>query len=297
MNIKLKKKNFFIKIYLTFSLFCFSLEQCVLGVNCPRNQGICVGDQCSCLNGFYSLLDVSLPPEKQVFCNYEQINVYIPLILEIFLPSIGHFYAGKYWMGLLKLFLLIIHISVSLKLFGFIGVPKFLILFMDRFGISLRNFCPEGSPELKTEEEGGDDDTKKDDNDDNEKDEKDEKDEKVSSKKIGSLSTSLMPIKYLLRNKTSTDENINRGKITQIKQIHNDEGNDYYSLDMEKTPTPIEEEEKSNSIEEEPEEEKNETLLLIFHASTIAFWTLYLLDLFLYKFKIYDDGNDIPFIE
>ena len=290
-NIKSKMKNFFM-IYLAFSLFSFSFEQCVLGGNCPRNQGICVGDQCSCLNGFYSLLDVSLPPEKLVFCNYEQINVYIPLILEIFLPSFGHFYVGKYWMGILKLLLLIIHILASLKLFGFIGVPQFLILFMERFGVSINNFCPQGAPELKKVEEVGDDDTKKDDNDDNKKDKEEEKSK-------GSMSTTLVPLKYLLKKEKDNsiaDEKINRGKITQIKQIHNVEESDFYTPEMEKTL--IEEEEKLNLTESAPnEEKKNKNLELIFHASTIAFWSLYILDLFLYKFKIYDDGNDVPFIE
>lgn len=82
-------------------------QQCVMGQNCPNNQGVCQGGFCSCLEGYHTLLDQSTPLDQQIFCNYEKTSHFLPLILEMFLPSIGHFTVGKYWIGLIKLFFLL----------------------------------------------------------------------------------------------------------------------------------------------------------------------------------------------
>jgi hypothetical protein len=296
-----RAKQAYLQIILSFSFLSFTLEQCIQGSNCPINQGKCVADQCNCLEGFYTLMDPALPLEQQVYCNYEQINVYIPLLLELFLPSVGHFYAGKYWLGLLKLSLLIVHITTSLILFGFIGVPKFLIFIMDKFGISLNNFLPEGALEIKNEEEEGDDkDKDKDDDEEKEDDENDDKKEDKTETKLKELSTKLVNIKNLLRDKIR-EENVNRGNTVQTKQVHSKEGNDFYTpeleqalIDKEDISEKVSEEKKDD--DEETKEPKNKLLENIFHLSTIGFWTLYLLDLFLYKSKVYDDGYNVPFV-
>lgn len=290
-----KTKQAYLQIILSFSFLSFSLEQCILGSNCPLNQGKCVADQCNCMEGFYTLMDPALPPEKQVYCNYEQINVFIPMLLELFLPSVGHFYVGKYWLGLLKLSLLIVHITTSLILFGFIGVPKFLIFIMDKFGISLSNFLPEGT-EIKKEEEEGDN-KDKDNEEEKEDDEKDDKDEKEA--KLKELSTKIISIKHLLRDKKE-EENVTRGNTVQTKQAHSKEGNDFYTPELEQTL--IDKEDTSEKVseekkdDEETKEPKDKILENIFHVTTIGFWSLYLLDLFLYKFKVYDDGYNVPFV-
>ena len=303
-----KTKQTYLKMLLLFSFLSFSFEQCIVGGNCPLNQGTCAGDLCNCNSGFYSLLGPQLPPEKQIYCNYEQINVYIPLLLELFLPSMGHFYSGKYLMGIMKLSFLIIHIATSLMLFGFIGVPQFLIFLMDKFGISLRNFCPEGAPEMKEEEEEGegedkgDDDKKEDEKEDNNEDGEEGKKSRTKDQALG-LNTKLMSLKFILRNRDQ-EENINRGGITQTKQAHNKEGDDIYTPELEQTLIDKEEISEKNEEKQETDEENEETkkehnkiLEMLFHISTIAFWSLYLLDLFMFKFKVYDDGNDVPFIE
>ena len=294
--------SFHIKIILILSTFTLSLQQfqCVLGANCPFNQGMCRGDFCKCLDGFYSLLDPNLLADQQIYCNYEQINVYIPLILEMFLPSIGHFYAGKYWLGTLKLLLLIMHVSTSLILFGYIGVPKFVIFIIEKFGISLKSFFPEGLLG-ESKEEG-----KKKEEDDNKTnlDTEGKDDEKKDDlQKEVSLTTSIVSIKYLLRGnqkQDKNDNNINRGNITQIKQAHNEKGNDIYNPEIEE---PFIEKEENNEKEEENEnednkecKEKNTILEVIFKISTL-FWVFWILDLFFFKFKIYNDGNDVPFVE
>jgi len=302
-------KQFYIKIILISSLLIYSLQQqltCTLGQNCPLNQGMCVGDFCKCLDGFYSLLDPKLLPDQQIFCNYEQINVYKPLIMEIFLPSIGHFYVGKYWLGLLKLILLITYISCSYLIYGYLGVPRFIISIMKKFGISLKNFLPDGligdSDEEKEEKEtktGGDKEEKEEgeekDNNENKEDIEDENEETIKPK--NPFSKSIVPIKELFR-ATATNNEKSRGKSTQVKQVHNLDGNDIFNPEIEEAL--IQKEDLENEEEEENKEEEKEEidpiLEYIFNIST-AFWVLYLLDLFFYKFKIYNDGNDVPFVE
>ena len=74
------------------------------GANCPNDQGVCLmQNYCMCINGYHTLLDQNVPGASQTYCNYKKISVYVPVILEIFFPSVGHFVVGKYWMGLIKL--------------------------------------------------------------------------------------------------------------------------------------------------------------------------------------------------
>lgn len=277
---------FQIKIILILTLFAFSSQQqCILGQNCPIDQGVCVGDYCKCLNGFYSLLDPTLLPGQQIYCNYEQINVYKPLIMEIFLPSVGHFYAGKYILGTIKLILFILFCACSLILNGFIGVPKFIIDIMDKFGISLRNFVPDGllgeknEEENKEEKEGGDD-------------ENEDKDDEY--KKKATLGMNIVPITKLLRAANNEDGKTRDG-ITQIKQAHNEDGEDIYDPKIEEPL--IEKETNESQKEEDNNQEENNTILENIFKISMLFWVFYILDLFFYKLKIYNDGNDVPFIE
>ena len=276
-----KSKTFsLLKFLLLFLLFNVSLEQCVQGGNCPYDQGTCMGGFCKCLDGFYSLVNTSLLPEQQIFCNYEQINVYIPLVLEMCLPSIGHFYVENYWLGALKLLLLASFITTSFLKFGFIGVPTFVITIMTKLGISLKNFCPEGVLGENEENDG---------NDDNGQKEADAADE--------ALVKSIVPITGLLREGNNQGEeeieNKNRGKITQVEQSHNPEGNDVFKKELDK---PLINYEEGQNKEMENEKEENKTLTILFNISCI-FWVLYFVDLYCYKFKIYTDGNGVPFVE
>lgn len=275
-----KSQTFSLLQFLLLFLFInVSLEQCVLGGNCPYDQGVCMGDFCKCLDGFYSLVNTSLLPEQQIYCNYEQINVYIPLVLEMCLPSIGHFYVENYWLGALKLLLFASFITTSFLKFGFVGVPSFVIKIMEKLGISLKNFCPEGVLGENEENDGNDD-----------KKENDGADEAL-------LKASVVPITYILRDENKTkeeiEENKNRGKITQLKQPHNPEGNDVFKKELEK---PLVNYEEGQNKEIESEKEENKTLTTLFNISCI-FWVLYFVDLYCYKFKVYTDGNGVPFVE
>ena len=277
-----KSQTFSLLQFLLLLLFInVSLEQCVLGGNCPYDQGTCMGDFCKCLDGFYSLVNTSLLPEQQIYCNYEQINVYIPLVLEMCLPSIGHFYVENYWLGALKLLLFASFITTSFLKFGFVGVPSFVIKIMEKLGISLKNFCPEGV--LGENEE-------KDDNDDNGQKDADGAEEAL-------LKSSVVPITHMLREGNQGEEEIeankNRGKLTQLEQPHNPEGNDVFTKELEK-PLVNYEEGQDKGVENEKEE--NTTLTILFNISCI-FWVLYFVDLYCYKFKVYTDGNGVPFVE
>ena len=302
-------KHFYIKILLISSLLIDSLQQqltCTLGQNCPLNQGMCVGDFCQCLDGFYSLLDPKLLPDQQIYCNYEQINVYKPLIMEIFLPSIGHFYVGKYWLGLIKLILLITYVTCSYLIYGYFGVPRFITTIMRKFGISLKNFLPEGligdsneeEEEKETKKGGGEKDEEEgEEKDKNENNEEEEDKNEETIKPKNPFSKSIVPIRELLRANVTNNEK-SRGKATQVKQVHNLDGDDIFNPEIEEAL--IQKEDLENEEEEEKEEEEKKEidpiLEYLFNIST-AFWVLYLLDLFFYKFKIYNDGNDVPFVE
>ena len=116
------------KIYLIISLFSLAIsQQCIAGTNCPFNQGICVGGACQCLDGFKTFYDKSLTQEQQIFSNYKQINHFIPLVLEFF-PGIGlgHFYIGRYWLGVIKLCLAITFVSCSIYLYKELKVPSYV---------------------------------------------------------------------------------------------------------------------------------------------------------------------------
>ena len=114
------------RLLLIFLLFSFALsQQCILGSNCPYNQGTCVADTCECLEGYKTFFNPSLPQEQQIYCNYKQINHFYPLILECFLPGIGHFFVGKYWFGIIKLCLALTFIGCSIYIYKEVKIPKF----------------------------------------------------------------------------------------------------------------------------------------------------------------------------
>ena len=117
------------KIYLLLPLISLVIsQQCTAGANCPFNQGFCSGGTCQCLEGYRTFYDKSLPLEQQVYCNYQQINHYIPLVLEAcFLFGLGHFYIGKYILGFVKLFLEFSAIGSSFYLYREFRVPNYVV--------------------------------------------------------------------------------------------------------------------------------------------------------------------------
>ena len=107
INIYLNKmKNLFLFI-ISFSLFyLISSQKCNPKTNCFRENGYCLNDKCECNYGYVTFLNKN--SKKIIFCNYEQIQSWIPFILELFLPSFGHFYVGNTLNGIIKLCILLI---------------------------------------------------------------------------------------------------------------------------------------------------------------------------------------------
>ena len=117
------------KLYLLLPLISLVIsQQCTAGTNCPLNQGFCSGGTCQCLEGYRTFYDKSLPMEQQVYCNYKQINHFIPLVLEFcFLGGLGHFYVGKYILGFVKLFLEVSAIGTCFYHYRELRVPNTII--------------------------------------------------------------------------------------------------------------------------------------------------------------------------
>ena len=114
------------KLYLLIPLFSLVFsQQCVPGKNCPFNQGFCNGGTCECLEGYKTFYNKALPLDQQTYCNYQQINHFIPLILE-FVPGLGHFYVGNYIRGAIKLILLVLWLSSAIYLHKELQIPGFV---------------------------------------------------------------------------------------------------------------------------------------------------------------------------
>ena len=104
---------------LTLILCFYSINNaCIPGKNCPKGQGFCQKNKCICINYFWTLKN-SQSKSPTVFCNYERLNRYKLLIFEFFVPSLGHFLAGKYYIAFVKLSLLIIPILSCITGFCF----------------------------------------------------------------------------------------------------------------------------------------------------------------------------------
>jgi len=276
-------KSLCLKILLFLSFFLFSYgqaPQCILGKNCPFNQGICsTPNFCKCNEGFETLIDETLLPGQQVYCNYEQMSQYTPIILEIFLPSIGHFVVGNYWIGTAKFILLVTFILSSFSLYDELRVPSLMKYLYEKFEIA--KF-------LNIEEEEKGDDDKEDDN----------KEEKT-----------------LLRGRNSKDrKNISNEDDENENNIakENDDENDNYKIgyqaydEEEETPDQEEElisksdkkkqKEKAKKKKDKKNEKDHKFIKLIFDLTGSFGSLVYFMDIFLYKFKIYTDGNGIAFV-
>ena len=131
------------KTSLIFSILvlCININnissQCIPNTNCPYGQGTCVANTCVCSRGYQTL--ISQEAIQPVFCNYRQTNKWVPFFFELFLPSIGLFYLGRYFHAFIKLALLIPILykgtEISL-LFGVLFCFMYILdLFLLAFGI------------------------------------------------------------------------------------------------------------------------------------------------------------------
>ena len=247
------QKCFFINIFLYLELLIFSNgQQCILGNNCPYNQGICVADTCNCYKGYYSLLDESLPVDQQIYCNYRQISQYTPIILEIILPGFGHLYVGKYWMALIKISLLLSFIFSSYYLYHEFRFPELFTDLFEKIGFS-------GIISMEKKEDG-------------ENKEEEEEEEDNNGKVLLRAGPNKSKEKYIVKKQNHVEGNNNTEEPeNQQRLIQNEE-------------------------DENKEEKWNKFMKIVFDLSGIFISLLYFMDLFLYKFGVYNDGNDVPFV-
>ena len=95
------KQSFFIFISLNSIV-----STCIEGGNCPKEGGSCINNQCICKDEYYSL-NYIINKNDTIFCEYKRMSRFGPLILEFFLPTIGHLYAGKIRLFIAKLIIII----------------------------------------------------------------------------------------------------------------------------------------------------------------------------------------------
>jgi hypothetical protein len=68
--------------------------------NCPLLQGVCYEDNCLCSYGFKTYMKTNDPV---IYCNYKQRSRMTAFFLEFFFPiGLGHLYAGKITLALIK---------------------------------------------------------------------------------------------------------------------------------------------------------------------------------------------------
>ena len=113
----------------------FQQPVCVSGQICPIGKGVCIVDTCQCNEGFYTLYDQTLQPgQQQIFCNYQQKSLYQPLVLEVFLPGVGHISVGHYWLGIIKIVLFLTYFSLTFYLYGNFEMPQLFTYAFEKCG-------------------------------------------------------------------------------------------------------------------------------------------------------------------
>ena len=116
-------------------------EKCVSGQNCPYDKGMCIGEFCKCNEGYYSYNDPTLPPgQPKKYCNYEQISHFQPAILEF--VFLGHFSIGRYWLGIIKVLLVVTYFSLTYYIHRDFRLPK---IFKPLFECLFPKLLPRGA--------------------------------------------------------------------------------------------------------------------------------------------------------
>ena len=106
---KLKHLLIIIVLYINIVL---TKSNCTSGINCPYNRGSCINQKCACIYGYTTLINET-NPDNTIYCTYKQTDRIIPFIFELFLPTVGLFYLGRIFHGIIKLicFIGVIHIA------------------------------------------------------------------------------------------------------------------------------------------------------------------------------------------
>ena len=112
---------------------------------------MCVSNKCVCNEGYHTLLDKSTPANLHIYCNYKKISQYTPIVTEIFLPSLGHFIVGNYWLGIFKLSLILAYLLSSYYLYGKVVLPPLFRTLISQIGFhnEIRTRCIRYTPKIR----------------------------------------------------------------------------------------------------------------------------------------------------
>jgi hypothetical protein len=242
-------------ILITFLISCQEPEaNCIPGKNCPYNQGECTEDQCTCKDGFFTLLNKNKEPVDQIFCNYRQISMKLMLLFEVLIPGSGQLYSRQWIFGGIKLGLFLSFLIISFYIKKQILIPKCCII-------------------VKKALLGGDKDDKK---DDKKEDKKDDKKEIVNDNQneIVEVNGSNQPNEQKKQNKDPTNT---EGLINDCLAFESlSEGLLVFGS-------------KNKSF--------NSCFKKFMEVLLYIFWIVYTVDIYLIFFKIYPDGNGIPYAD
>ena len=90
--------------------------------NCLPSRGHCVNGECMCNQYYVTLYDdkdsSNVNTKDRMYCNYERETRWKPFIMEMLLPTLGHFYIGNITLGLIKLALLFGPVIIMVIAFG-----------------------------------------------------------------------------------------------------------------------------------------------------------------------------------
>ena len=226
---------------------------CVPGKNCPYNQGECTDDQCSCKDGFYTLLDKSKKSADQIFCNYKQISMKLMLLFEVLAPGSGQFYSRQWIYGGIKAGLFLSFLIISFKIKKQILIPKCCII--------VKNALLGG-------EKG------------------DKKDDKKDNKIIENDDINNSQIQVIGKDKEQNENNANdkQNESSNIKGLIND------CMAFEELSSNV-------LIFGSKEGSCASFSKKLMEVILYIFWIVYSVDIYLIFFKIYPDGNGIPYAD
>ena len=253
---------------------------CIPGKNCPYNQGECSDDQCSCKDGFYTLLNKNKEPVDQIYCNYKQISNKLMLLFEVLFPGSGQLYSRQWIYGGIKLCLFLCFLINSFSLQPpQILIPKCCIIIKKAFLGGDKDDKNEDKEEDKKEKKKEDKKEKKNELKDNLINNKEDNDEKDDDKKELELSEVQITSQYEKDQGGKQKNNSNN-----IKGLIND-------------CMALEELNLKEFVFGSKKTSCNSCFKKFMELVLYIFWIVYAVDIYLIFFKIYPDGNGIPYAD
>ena len=96
-------KNFYFFIIILITIFKLYSFDCIPNQNCLKQRGECIDNICECYEEYWTLKPSKENNLPNIFCNYEKRSRFLPLILEFFIPGLGHLLMKKLLLGFIKI--------------------------------------------------------------------------------------------------------------------------------------------------------------------------------------------------